>query len=205
MRKRESRGLVTVVTLKRDGLENKRSMTCTDVFDYDYLSTLWSLNFYIEDVIKYISGFVVKKLLRSNICDTCSTFLTADSTDSVLITLKNRGKLIYPSQDVVKIAKACETNIRENYHIIFKTKNIKNVLVIKTFQIVCHLVFNDNKMTKHIMTQDILNNHKNELIQTIIKIYINLRLFHEGKNISDTKQTDFIRQKYSKLIHFKHQ
>lgn len=28
---------------------------CTDVFDYDYLSTLWSLSSYIEDVIKYIS------------------------------------------------------------------------------------------------------------------------------------------------------
>lgn len=189
-----------------DGIFTEANDTiCTNVFDHDYLSTLWSLSSYIEDVVKYISGFVIRKLLRSNICDTCSIFLTAKSTDSILITLKSRGKLIFPSEDVIKIAKVCETIIRENSHIIFKTKNIKNVLVMKSFQTVCHLVFNDNKMTEHIMQQDIFNNHKTELIQSIIKIYINLRLFHEGKSATDIKQKDFIRQKYSKLIHFKHQ
>lgn len=53
--------------------------------------------------------------------------------------------------------------------------------------------------------QNVLNNYKTELIQTIIKIYINLRLFHEGKSASNIKQKDFIKQKYSKLVHFKHQ
>lgn len=89
-----------------DGIFTEANDTiCTNVFDHDYLSTLWSLSSYIEDVVKYISGFVIRKLLRSNICDTCSIFLTAKSTDSILITLKSRGKLIFPSEDVIKIAK----------------------------------------------------------------------------------------------------
>jgi len=60
-------------------------------------------------------------------------------------------------------------------------------------------------MTEYIIKQDALNNHKTELIQTIAKICINLRLFHEEKSASNIKQKEFNRQKYSKLIHFKHQ
>jgi len=32
-----------------------------------------------------------------------------------------------------------------------------------------------------IMQQDLFDNHKNELIKSIIEIYLNLRLFHETK------------------------
>ena len=60
-------------------------------------------------------------------------------------------------------------------------------------------------MTEHIMQQHFLNNHKTELIKSIITTYINLRLFHEGKCATLAKQNDYIRQQFSKLIHFKHQ
>jgi len=174
----------------------------TNIFDHDYLSTLWSLSAYVEEVIQYISG--LKKLLRK-ICHVCSSFLIAKSTNSSLIKLKNRGKLIFPSVDVIKIARVCEMTIRENKHKIFIIKNIKNILIAKTFKTVCHSVFNDIEMTEHIMQQEILNDHKTALIKNIILTYINIRLFHEGKCATLCEQKDFIRHKFLKLIYFKYQ
>ena len=58
------------------------------LFDHDYLSTLWTLSPYVGEVIKYISGFVIKKLV-GKICVVCSSFLTSESTNSTLINLKN--------------------------------------------------------------------------------------------------------------------
>jgi len=53
--------------------------------------------------------------------------------------------------------------------------------------------------------QDLFDNHKSELIKSIIEIYLNLRLFHETKCATDVRQKEYIRHKYKKLIHFKHQ
>ena len=57
-------------------------------------------------------------------------------------------------------------------------------------------------MLEHKSEQEFLNNHKTELIKTIAEIYIQIRLFHEGKCITQKHQN--IRHKYSKMIHFKH-
>jgi len=79
-----------------------------DVFDYDYVSNYGYSLPYIDDVVKYISGFVVRKLFR-NICHICSIFVT-NSINSILITAKN-SKLIFPSNDVIKITRYYETII----------------------------------------------------------------------------------------------
>lgn len=126
---------------------------------------------YVDDVIKYISGYVVRKLIRQDICHICSSFLTTKSTDSILITVKNRGNLIFPSEDVIKITRCCEIVIRSNYNVIRTRKNIKTILIMKVFTDVCHAVFNDNVMTEHILQQDVFDNHRIELIKRIITTY----------------------------------
>jgi len=78
-------------------------------------------------------------------------------------------------------------------------------LTIQIYQEICDSVFNDNKMTEHIMQQDLFDNHKSELIKSIIEIYLNLRFFHEAKCATDVRQKEYVRHKYKKLIHFKHQ
>jgi len=175
-----------------------------DAFDRDYLSRLCQLSPYIDEVVKYISGFVVRKLL-TNICHVCATFITASSSNSILINLKNRGNLVFPSQDVIKITQFCERIIRTNYNIVRTRNNIKAILTIQIYQEICDSVFNDSKMTEHIMQQDLFDNHKSELIKSIIEIYLNLRLFHEAKCATDVRQKEYVRHKYKKLIHFKHQ
>jgi len=39
-----------------------------------------------------------------------------------------------------------------------------------------------------IMQQDLFDNHKSELIKSIIEIYLNLRLFHEARYRYDEKK-----------------
>lgn len=65
--------------------DNMQITSSIDVlFDHDYLSTLWNLSPYVDKVVTYISGFVVKKLLRNrSMCDTCAPFLTASSQEDM--------------------------------------------------------------------------------------------------------------------------
>lgn len=95
-----------------------------DVFDHDYISGLWSLTPYVENIVKYIAGFIVKKIItKKSLCGICSKQLIANNDDSsLLIQLKNRGSLIFPSNEVCKICLVAERIIRQNYHILFSKK-----------------------------------------------------------------------------------
>lgn len=121
-----------------------------------------------------------------------------------LISIKNRGKLLYPSNEITKTS---ESVIRSNSNILFTQKNILSHLITKTFHLIIteHNVFNDNIMNDHIQKQAILNNHKVLLIKEIIGTYIQLRLYHEAKCASAIKKDENIRHKYTKLILFRHQ
>lgn len=49
--------------------------------------------------------------------------------------MKTRGRLMYPSRDVIVIARTTERIIRAN-DILFTRKNIKEFLIMKAFQAV---------------------------------------------------------------------
>ncbi|KAL0111258.1 hypothetical protein PUN28_012865 [Cardiocondyla obscurior] len=124
------------------------------------------------------------------------------STDSILITIKNRGNLTFPSEDVIKITRRCEIIIRSNYNVIRTKKNIKTILIMTIFNDICHEVFNNNAMTEYILQQDLFDNHKIELIKRIISIYVNIRLFHEAKCATDFIHNEYIRQNKYHFIPF---
>lgn len=66
-------------------------------------------------VMKYIAGFVVRRLQKSLDCQECINALTIDdgtSTNSVLTQVKSRGKLINPSSSVTTICEEAEGVIR---------------------------------------------------------------------------------------------
>lgn len=121
--------------------------------------------------------------------------------------MKNREKLVFPSKDVIIICKTTEQIIRENNHILFKQENIKHILLAKTFHRVNvnHSIFTNVTMIEHIKNQGVLNNHKTLLIKEIIKIYLVIRLHHEGKRATGSEKQEYIRHKYTKLILFKSQ
>lgn len=186
---------------------DEEEKTSVDVFDYhDYLSTLWSLSQFIEDVVAHISEFVVRKLLKNkSMCNVCTTFLLSKNVVSKLTELKNRGNLIFPSDDVIYISRSAERVIRENSHLIFKKANIKQFLMTKVFRSVHEKVFIHTSMTDHIMEQNVFDNHKVVLIKKIINVYIQLRLFYEGKLATNAEREEYVRHKFHKIVHFKHQ
>ncbi|KAJ8968200.1 hypothetical protein NQ314_002404 [Rhamnusium bicolor] len=42
-----------------------------ELFDHDYLNTLWTLTPFVENIVKYIAGFIVHKITKKNHCETC--------------------------------------------------------------------------------------------------------------------------------------
>jgi len=62
--------------------------------------------------------------------------------------------------------------------------------------------FDTPEMNIHILSQDILDNHKTQMIKIFAKLYLKLRLRYEAKKKADKSS---IRQKYTKLILFKNQ
>jgi len=76
---------------------------------------------------------------------------------------------------------------------------------LKIFNIICFDVFLEDEMLQHVMSQNIIENHKTQLIKMIIKCYVNIRLFYEAKCAINLSKENYIRHKYTKLILFKHQ
>lgn len=172
-----------------------------ETFDHDYINTMWTLDPYVENVIKYISGFIVRKIKNMDLCSICENHLTCENAP-LLIALKNRGSLFFPSVDVCKLCQIAEKIFRQHIHEIFKKQNIKDYLLNKIFAQTSHL-FNSEEMYNHILNQDVLDNHRSQLIKLVIKYFIQIRLHHETKVRSEKDSN--IRHKFTKLILFKNQ
>ena len=69
-----------------------------------------------NNIVAYIAGFIVHKLKKSLHCEACLEGLTAHDDDikQSLIKMKNKGNLIHPSDDVIKICVQCEILFRKS-------------------------------------------------------------------------------------------
>lgn len=174
--------------------------------DYNYFSAAVRLSNYVEDVVGYVSGFVVKKAVKYITCTVCTTFLYSDSDKSlsVLLNKKKWGNLTMASNDVMKICITLEKLIRENKVILFSKKNIKEFLILKLLK---HQdFFCSEVMQEHILNQDILDNHKIQLVRLIARFFLECRLHHEAKKVSETlNNSSRIRHKLTKLVLFNNQ
>lgn len=179
-----------------------------DEFDHDYEYQRPSLEDYVVDVVKYTSGFIVRKIKRQkNICTICESQLIDENNESIslLLKIKNKGRLINTSADVQKICLATEHVIRMNNHLILTKKSISQYLCIKSMNEVSFetSIFNSDIMKNHILDQDVINSHRSQLIHLIIRHYVTIRLHHFAKmhTLSITKKN--IRRNMTKLILFK--
>jgi len=118
------------------------------------------------------------------------------STKSKLTTLKNRGGLKFASDDVNFICHCGEKILRQYKHVLL-TPNINFKLVTETFKILptSILDFND-----HILDQEPLYDHRQQMIYLIIQNYFDKRMKHESEKLSDLKYR--IKMKNNKLVIF---
>ncbi|KAL1495107.1 hypothetical protein ABEB36_010576 [Hypothenemus hampei] len=184
--------------------ENVYSAFTSIAHDHAYVNgNIDNISPYVEDVLNYIAGFVVRSVSKRITCDFCRQHLATSETTSALINLKNRGGLIIPSPSVVFICKKLESIIRINKY-NFSVKGNLCQKIFHQLMLNCLDFFNDQEMTNHIKQQDLIDNHKYQLIKLVAYNYINLRLRHEARKINQSSQTN-VRQKYNRLVLFAHQ
>ncbi|KAE9543700.1 hypothetical protein AGLY_002096 [Aphis glycines] len=157
-------------------LEEDNSVFKKNDHDYDY--RVPALEEFVVDIVKYTSGFIVRKIKKKNknICSVCDSFLIDlnDNNSSILLKLKTKGKLINVSSDVHKVCLASEYILRMNTVNLLSKKNIKLILIVKTMNEVYldPSLFNSIEMKNHILNQDPFDNHRNQLLRLIIDYYI---------------------------------
>lgn len=191
---------MSVVTVGPDnivGNESDQEKVNTIMHDHDYFEALKRLTPYIDDVSSYISGFVVKKLLKKINCKTCHPyFMDKTGHASSLIKEKDRNNaLIKPSQDVVDLCQVTERVFRS--HNIF-LPNVKQKIVTEIKRnIYSKPVFKE--LNEHCTGQELFNTHRDQVIALIITTYLNIR-FHHAAMTKEKKRQETMRKKYTKMI-----
>lgn len=194
---------------------------CNATLNYDSaITNITNMHSYIPDfreitqfsniIVSYIAGFVTKTLLNKLECENCINELIqlapdrSKSTNYILIATKNRGGLVYPSENVVSICKVCEKIIKyalsESGGKILAKKYDEMFLISK----VLYEFIGQNTIFKnlgdHIYDQCAMDNHYMHLIRAIAQNYIKIRMFHIFKQFNNPESNRHI---YNKLVLFK--
>lgn len=175
--------------------------TYDDIIDeiFDELNS-FTLSEYAADVATYISGFVERQLRKKIKCESCFNAINSDSiVSNILIDIKNRGGLIKPRADIVKICKIAEK-------ILWSTDLNKPNFFNGMF---CRIMrkFTDENLFSNMMhtSQAIDCEHRLTIIKRIVNMYLNIRLRHIANQHNVNTKKKYIRAKLTKLIHFSNQ
>lgn len=76
--KKSEKGLDAIVDDEHLTLE--RSLQ----YDHDYISTMYKLSLFVEDILSYIGGFIAQKLLKKINCSVCTIQLIQEECPSKL-------------------------------------------------------------------------------------------------------------------------
>jgi hypothetical protein len=177
------------------------------IFDINVLDVT-RLSDYVEDVVSYIAGWVVRKILPRIKCNDCREALisTAATKDHcLLLELRNRGGLYHPSRDVVIIARRTEKAIRHFLGgTMATTNNVHYAEIEKTvLQSLPSHLFSDYENHFLDSLYDI-SSHYISLSKCICRAYINVRLHHMARLTNSTDRQS-IRQKLTHTILFLNQ
>jgi hypothetical protein len=151
--------------------------------------------------VEYIAGYVQRQVLKQTCCSSCSEAVrTSEKTGCVssLISVKDRGSLIYPSVDILKLCEISERKIVETtiYNKLYSNKNLLEYLCIKI------LVCCTTQYPNILQSANHVPSHKYNIIRKTVLLYCTIRLkyFAKVKNLSMKKNG--LRTKLSKLILF---
>lgn len=154
-----------------------------------------------NQIILYISGFVVRRLQKTIKCEKCQEALIGCKENFLnsLITQKNHGGLTYPSQDVILVCKESEQVLR----MFDKHLNKKYIIKILKNKIMFNFIDSNifDKLKHHVLENT--ENHIYFLIQSIIEKYLKIRMCFIAKQRS--QHPTYIRNQLTKLVLFKGQ
>lgn len=184
----------------------------TDVFEDQAVPASVSrrMDTILENVLVYISGWVVKKLMGKMSCMTCKAALVLDSTDVAskygtsyfFLKFKDNGGLVKPSQGVVDVILACEHHMRELTNIHKMSRKITSTLLES--RVLAELGRKDIfSLNEHILaTQEGIENHHLTLVRLIAQTFFDLRQHHISRLHNASLHVKNIRKKCTKTIIF---
>jgi hypothetical protein len=178
-----------------------------DIPDHDYCMYSQSDCYspYIATIVTYIAGFVAKKLLETIACKACANALyttTPPDFDKrfILLKLKDKGGLTYPSKDVLKVAEISERVFRRymsttsgkptNRH------NAKQLVLTGVLSHISNLALFQN-MKDHMFDTEITDNHIYTLCKSIVNTYIQIRFHHEAKTFTSSIRGPNVRNQFT--------
>ena len=180
----------------------------------------FTLTAYQENIITYIAGFVLRKVMKKISCAVCaSTLIEQDlsissPTNLDLIVSKNRGGLVIPSQSVVKIIACSEKAFRVAVTGCDSGDKISsNARLLSLLTATIHrqlldapvfLSLNDHDLSHDLATEDM---HSTQLQKKIVAKYLSIRLHTYGKHYTKSviqKSKEGVRQQHNKLVLFSH-
>lgn len=170
-------------------------------------SNAWDLTIYSEDIVSYISGYVVKSMKKSVSCSKCLALLETNVSKSLLLERKKYGKLI-KSSDLVR--ETCTT--AERFFRFFHStknifnKNIKNVsdiLILNTLKLLPSSIW--NCFGDHVFDDEIFSDHHIQLVKLILKQYFKIRIYYETVKKIDCEKQNRVRSLSTKLILFRNE
>ena len=164
------------------------------------------LSTFVEDVAKYIGGFVVAKLKYRKLitCDICLKSLIVPNNSfiaefSLLTIFKDRGPYLIPTKEVLKICLNSEKIFRASEsHFLSEKKNILRSLSFKVLRAL-GVPFDTTEMDDHILSQHFLDNHRIQLAKLVIEYYFKIRMHHFAR-LQNKNQN--LKQKHSNLAKF---
>ncbi|XP_059203739.1 uncharacterized protein LOC131983135 isoform X2 [Centropristis striata] len=173
------------------------------VHDHSYLPNRFGG--LVDNALMYIAGFVVRRTLKKLSCNVCRASLVTDaasaSKDSSyhLLTLKNNGGLVIPSEGTVRVVRAAEWVIRQ----ASAGRRSQPIKPQEVLYIVRKRSGSDDVflLGEHIRdTQYGIDSHHHTLLTLVVSLFFKLRLHHIAKVATPSLQIDNVRQKLTKTV-----
>lgn len=163
----------------------------------------------IDNILGYIAGFLVRKIVAKVHCDTCIDALvekvqptnSEDRDFMKLVTFKNRGGLVIPKDSVYKVVKKTEhlISILTDNFTNFSNINFRSVIIKNKIDLAQEKIFEETcNCSTHLLDVP----HKIQLIEIVTEKYLNTRLYTQciKQTLNLMKGQEGKRQFHSKLV-----
>ena len=206
---------VNVESVSLDHVYSKNSDVTVDECSTRKLDTL---TIFTENIVTYMAGFVVRKVVTIIDCEVGKAALFAKSDSDLgvepqyccLVQIKDRGPLVMPSESVRMLISMAEKVIRSHTNLnatiltLSKWGVSLKIAILEEVMNSGSIVFPTLK--QHLFDSNAtVQNHYVVLISEIVKSFLNVRSHHVAKTFSEQCCGTRIRRKLTKLVHFKNQ
>lgn len=162
------------------------------------------LSEFCHEIMSYMGGFVVRKLLKSSMCSICKiALISKEEKHTTLIQIRDFGGLIYPASGIKKIIETTEKQIRLYTSFNGSLKYINRLICLRVFE---NLIFTKlfPSLEEHFVDDtDLFSpNHYKDLIYNCASTYTQLRLRHNAKLLNKQHEEKSVRHKNNKTTLF---